>query len=314
VRALRYTAFGPVERALRVDDVAVPVPAAGELLVRVRAAGVNPLDWKLVEGQFKWLAKSRPPCGVGAEFAGEVVGWGDGVTGHAADEHVVGWLDPFGEPPRAAAEFIAVPAAQCVRVPAGVPLPAAAVVPVAGLSARQLIALLAPAPGERVLVHGAAGGVGSFVVPLLRDKGVQVVAAGSAASQPHLATLQPDLAVDYTTPPARWGGPFNAVIDCASRLDAATLAALMPGGGRVAVTLPSFPGVIFDPLLNPLRRIRRATLRLVPTASALEELLARVAEGRLPVPLTRSSPLDDAVAAYVASRSGHMRGKVALLP
>jgi NADPH:quinone reductase-like Zn-dependent oxidoreductase len=314
VRALRYTAFGPVDRALRIEDVAVPVPAPGELLVRVHAAGINPLDWKLVEGQFRWMAKSRPPCGVGAEFAGEVVGWGDGVAGFAADERVAGWLDPFRQPPRAAAEFIALPAAQCVRVPAAVPLDAAAVVPVAGLSARQLIALVDPPPGARVLVHGAAGGIGSFVVPLLRARDVQVVATGSAASQHHLATLAPDLSVDYATPPERWGGPFDAVIDCASRLDASSLATLMPGGGTVAVTLPSFPGLIVDPLLNPLRRIRRRTLRLVPAAAALAELLAMAADGRLPVPLTSTLPLDKAATAYAASRTGHARGKVALRP
>lgn len=314
MRALRYSSFGPVEQALRVEDIPVPSPRPDELLVRVRAAGVNPLDWKLVEGQFKLIAKSRPPCGVGAEFAGEVVGAGSGVTGFAADEGVAGWIDPFSTPPRACSEFIAVPAAQCVRVPAAVPLDAASVVPVAGMSAWQLIEMVKPAAGDRVLVHGAAGGVGSFVVPLLRELDVTVVATGSTRSQAAVQALKPDLAVDYTTPTARWGGPFQAVIDCASRLDAATVAQLMPGGGRLAVTLPSMPGMLLDPLLNPFRRVRRSSLRLVPDAGTLEALLARVADGRLPVPPLHRVPLNEAVAALTASRGGHVHGKLIVAP
>ena len=85
---------------------------------------------------------------------------------------------------------------------------------------------------------------------------------------------------------------------------------LLPHGGRVAVTLPSFPGVIFDPLLNPFRRIRRTTLRLDPNTAQLAQVLAMVAEGRLRVRLTRTHPFDQAVAALAESRSGAARGKL----
>jgi NADPH:quinone reductase-like Zn-dependent oxidoreductase len=312
MRALRYAAFGPIDEVLRVDDV--PAPRAGdhEIVVRVRYVGVNPLDWKLVEGQFRRFARSRPPCGVGAEFSGEVVRIGAKVESLRVGDAVAGWLNPFAEPPRAIADEVALPAGQCVRVPDGVALDVAAVVPVAGLSALQLIAMIGAQPGQRVLVHGAAGGVGTFVVAMLRDRGVTVCATGSARSQEFLLSLQPDAQVDYATPATSWPGPFDAVIDCATTLDASAMRTLLPHGGGVAATLPTFPDVIFDPLLNPFRRVRRRTLRLDPKPAQLSQVLALVAERRIAVHLTRTYAFEQAIDALMHSRSGQARGKLAV--
>ncbi len=312
MRAWRYAAFGPIDNVLRIEEVPAPQPGAHDVLVRTRCVGINPLDWKLIEGQFKWLAKSRPPCGVAAEFAGEVISVGSKVESLAPGQRVVCWLNPFVERPRALAEQVAVSAAQCVRVPDDVTLDQAAVTPVAGLSALRLCDMIEVQPDQRVLVHGAAGGVGSFAVPILRDRGAFVVVTGSARSQSYLRHLQPDAQVDYANPAASWPGPFDAIIDCAARLDPRAWPALLPNGGTVAVTLPSFPAVITDPLLNPFRRIRRRTLRLEPTAAQLEQLFALVTEGRVPVPLTRRLRFDDAVAALAESRDGSARGKLAV--
>jgi NADPH:quinone reductase-like Zn-dependent oxidoreductase len=312
MRALRYSVFGPVAKVLRREELPEPQPGADEVVVRARFVGINPLDWKLVEGQFKLFAKSRPPCGVGAEFAGEVLRVGAQVRAVHPGDRVVAWLNPFAEPPRALAEQVCVAAGQCVRVPDGVGFDIAAVTPVAGLSALQLCNQVHARAGLRVLVHGAAGGVGSLVVPMLRKRGAAVVATGSAGSQAFIGTLGADAQVDYATPASSWPGPFDAIIDCASKLDRAIVPLLMPAGGDIAVTLPSFPGVIFDPLLNPLRRIRWHTLRLEPNAAELEQVLAQIAAGKLTVRLTRTYPFDAAVEALIESRGGHARGKVAV--
>jgi len=312
MRALRYAEFGPISDVLRLEDVDSPSVTDNGVVVRTRFVGINPLDWKLVEGQFKWLAKSRPPCGVGAEFSGEVLRVGTKVSSVRVGDRVSGWVNPFSEPPRALAEEVALPAAQCVAIPRDVPLDVAAVVPVAGLSALQLCAMIGVESGHRVLVHGAAGGVGSFAVSMLRDRGATVVATGSARSQAYLRTLQPDAQVDYATAATTWTGPFDAVIDCASRLEPAALPVLMPNGGHFAATLPSFPGVIVDPLLNAFRRIRRHTLRLEPNVAQIAQVLALVAEGRIRVHLTRTYPFDEAVSALAESRGGNVRGKVAV--
>lgn len=312
MRALRYAAFGPITEVLRFEDVAAPSTPDDGVVVRTRFVGINPLDWKLVEGQFRLLARSRPPCGVGAEVSGEVVSVGPKVETLRVGDRVAAWLNPFKEPPRALAERVAVPAAQCVAIPREVPFDIAAVIPVAGLSALQLCTMIDVQPGQRVLVHGAAGGVGSFLISMLRGRGVAVVATGSARSQAYLRTLQPDAQVDYGTPPTTWNGPFDAVIDCASRLEPAAIPTLLAHGGHYAATLPSFPGVIFDPLLNAFRRIRRHTLRLEPNVAQVAQVFALVAERRLQVHLTRTVPFDDAVSALSESRSGSARGKIAV--
>jgi NADPH:quinone reductase-like Zn-dependent oxidoreductase len=312
MRALRYSSFGPIAQVLRSEELPEPTPGADEVVVRARFVGINPLDWKLVEGQFRLFAKSRPPCGVGAEFAGEVLRVGALVSAMRPGDRVVAWLNPFAEPPRALAEQVCVPAQQCVRMPEGVSFDVAAVTPVAGLSALQLCNQVHARAGQRVLVHGAAGGVGSLVVPMLRERGATVVATGSAESQAFIRTLGADAQVDYAAPAMSWPGPFDAIIDCASKLDRSIVPMLMPAGGDIAVTLPSFPGVIFDPLLNPLRRIRWHTLRLEPNAAELSQVLAQVATGKLTVRLTRSYPFDAAVEALAESRGGHTRGKIAV--
>jgi NADPH:quinone reductase-like Zn-dependent oxidoreductase len=312
MRALRYAAYGPIAEVLRFEEQPTPQPGDHDIVVRTRYVGINPLDWKLVEGQYRRFAKSRPPCGVGAEFSGDVLRVGAKVDTFRAGDRVAAWLNPFSEPPRAMAEEVAVRASQCVRVPGSVALDIAAVVPVAGLSALQLIEMVSVQDGQRVLVHGAAGGVGSFVVGMLRDRGATVVASGSARSQDTLRALQPDGQVDYATAPSSWPGPFDAVIDCASTLDTAALPVLLPHGGHVAFTLPSFPGVVLDPLLNPFRRVRRRTLRLEPGAAQAAQVLALVDEGRLRVHLTRTYPFERAVDALRESRSGQARGKLAV--
>ena len=311
MRALRYKAFGAIADVLRTEEVPDPQPGDGDVLIRTRYVGVNPLDWKLVEGHFKLFARSRPPCGVGAEFAGEVLSVGSRVSTLRAGDHVAAWLNPFAEPPRALAECVCVPAAQCVPVPDGVGLDIAAVTSVAGLSALQLIELVGARPGQRVLVHGAAGGVGSFVVPMLKARGTSVVATGSRASQSFLETLGADARVDYAKPPDTWSGPFDAIIDCASTLSRAVVARLM-STGHVATTLPAFPQVVFDPIVNPLRRIRWHALRLTPSATQLSQILESIAAGRLAVHLTRTYRFGESIAALEESRSGRVRGKLAI--
>jgi NADPH:quinone reductase-like Zn-dependent oxidoreductase len=197
-----------------------------------------------------------------------------------------------------------------VRIPDALSFEHASVVTVAGLSALQMIERAAVRAGQRVLVHGAAGGVGSFAVPMLRDRGAFVVATGSATSQASLRELEPDLQVDYATDPANWPGPFDAILDCASRLPRALLPRLLPDGGAYVATLPSFPGLIIDPLFNVFRQRRQHALRLEPAAAQLAQVLAMVAEGRVPVRISRAVSFDRVLDALTESRGGHTHGKL----
>lgn len=310
MRALRYQAYGPVADTVRWTEVARPDPGHGEVRVRVHFASLNPLDWKLVEGQFRVFAKSRPPAGIGTEFAGTIDALGANVAGPAAGTLVFGFIDPFRRPPGALQEFVVLPAQNVVPVPPGVDAAAAATLPVAAVSALQMCRSAHVGAGMRVLVHGAAGGVGSYAVQVVRALGAAAVATGSRASEAYLATLGADAQLDYAQPLERWGGPFDAVLDCASTLAPREAAAVLARGGHYVSTLPRLPGVVLDPLVNSFRRVKRHTLRLAARRADLDVLLRWMQDGRVRAAIGGILPASRAVEALARSKDGHVRGKL----
>jgi NADPH:quinone reductase-like Zn-dependent oxidoreductase len=309
LKALMQRAYGPVESSVGIDEVPVPVPAASDVRVRVRFAGINPLDWKLIEGHYKWMSRARPPCGVGFDLAGEVHESGSGAR-LAKGTRVAGLIPAFQRPPGAIAQYAALPADFLVPVPDNVPLDQAAALPVAGLSALRMCRVARIERGRRVLVHGAAGGVGHLAVQIARNLGAQVTATGSAASQTLLRWLRPSLVVDRAAPIATWGGPFDAVLDCATTLSPADLKTLLASDGHYVATTPRFPQVVVDTVLNLVRRGKRSVLMLKVERADLEALMQQVAAGHLRVAVERAYPLKDAAQALAHSRSGQVRGKV----
>lgn len=310
MKALIQRAYGPVESSVGVDEVPVPAPASADVRVRVRFAGINPLDWKLVEGSYKWMSRARPPCGVGFDLAGEVHEVGGGAARFARGARVAGLIPAFQRPPGALAQYALVPAHLLVKVPDNVPLDQAAALPVAGLSALQMCRMAKIERGRRVLVHGAAGGVGHLAVQIARNLGAEVTASGSAASQVLLRWLRPALVVDRAAPRATWGGPFDAILDCTTTLAPADLRILLAADGHYVATTPRFPGVIVDTVLNLVRRGKRGVLMLKPGTADLELLMKQVAAGHLRVAIEHAYTLADAAQALAQSRAGHVRGKV----
>lgn len=311
MKALVQHGFGAPAEVLRVEERPAPQPAAGEVRVRVRFAGVNPLDWMLVEGRYRWMSRARPPCGVGFDLAGEVVATGPGATRFARGARVAGLIPAFAHPPGAIAQFALVPEKMLVAVPDRVPLEQAAALPVAGLSALQICRMADVQRGRRVLVHGAAGGVGHLAAQIARNIGALVTVTGSAASQGFLRELRPERVLDYRAgPPSAWGGPFDAVLDCVSILGPADLRFLLADDGRYVSTRPRFPRVVTDTLMNFVRRSKRRVLMLKLAPADLEWLIRQLADGALRVAIMRTYPLAQAAAALEESRAGHVRGKL----
>ncbi len=214
MRALRYHRRGSLE-GLRLEDTQEPAPAPGEVLVRVRWASVNPVDWKLVLGKFRFLVKGGLPRGTGSDFAGEVAALGPGVAGLVVGQRVYGCVDPFRSTFGTMADFVPAPAGSVFALPQQLPLREAAALACAGLSAAQVCDQGQVVAGSRVLVNGASGGVGHVALQLARARGAHVTAVASAGRRDFIESLGTDAFIDYrSTAPDSWPGGFDAVLDC----------------------------------------------------------------------------------------------------
>jgi len=324
MHASRVFEFGPPS-ALRWSEVADPRPGRGEVVVEVAAAGVNRADALFRAGRYH--RGPALPATPGLEGAGEVVAVGDGVDGFSAGDRVLGW-GAIGDP-GFYAERAALPAARLLPVPAGVELTAAAALPVAWLTAWYCLRRLgAVQPGDDVLVHAGASGVGSAAVQIAKDAGAHVIAtAGGEAKLKWVRDLGADVVLDHTTTdvPAEVlrlteGRGANVVLDLvggetfAGSLRAAARAANVVALANVALA----PSVIdtrdFYPKNVHIHGFQITDLMEhgYDPRPDLTDLLDALAERRFTVPVDSTFPLSDAAAAHERLESRAVLGKVLL--
>jgi NADPH:quinone reductase-like Zn-dependent oxidoreductase len=316
VKALVQRVYGPPD-SFTWEDVPEPVPGPGEVLVRVHATSVNPYDWHFLRGE-PYVARlmtggfglRRPPVGVlGCDLAGRVVTAG-ARFGPGDDVYA---LLPRG----AHAEYVSVPEDLLAPMPANLTHEQAAAMPMAAVTA--LLALRGVAAGQRVLVNGASGGVGTFAVQLARASGAQVDAVCTDASL--VRSLGADHVFDYRTEDfTRGGRRYDVLLDVAgTRSVFACRRVLVPGGTFVAVGGPAGrwiqpAGHVFAALASGLPARRRVVLADAVAcrdkAAVLRELAGFVERGAVTPVVGRSYPFDDLRAAFAYSEAGHAKGKV----
>ena len=281
-------------------DVPVPEPGPGELLVRVRAAGVNPGDWRLRNGSYGELRSAV----LGREVAGTVVGLGAGVTGFAAGDEVFG-----GCPGMVGgwAEQALVTAGFAAHRPDGVSPEAAAVLPVAAGTAYDALTQLALAEGATLVVNGAGGGVGVPLVQLARLRGIRVVGTASPAKHDMVAALG-------AVPVAYGDGVVDRIVAAAPRgVDG--VFDLVGGDALRAVAPLAPPGRLFSVADKALvKSLGGGDVARERSTRVLTELARLVATGELDPHVTEVRPLTEAGAALALVEGGHARGKVVLVP
>jgi len=312
MRAFRYHQRGPSVSPV-LEDVPVPPVHPGELLVRVRCASLNPVDWKISDGNFRLLVKGGTPRTMGSDFSGEVAAIGPGTAGWREGEPVMGFIDPFARVHGTFAEFVPVPAGFVARRPEGVDERVGAALPCVGVTAVALCNLARVGDGMSVLVNGASGGVGHVAVQVARARGAVVTAVASAARRDFVARLGANDFLDYQTlSPEKWPGGFDAVLDCVPNLPRSRHRRLLKRGGSYASTLPDAFTYTVDPLLNRLGAIRHQAVMLRPDADAMDELAGLVRSGRLRCEIAGEYPLVDTGRAIAQSRAGHVAGKLVI--
>lgn len=309
MRAIRQDEWGGVETMALVETQA-PEPSFGEVRVRVVAAGVNPVDVYTRQG----VAYNRVldlPFVNGWDVAGVVEKTGYGVTRFRTGDAV------FGMPwfPRAAggyAEYVTAPARHLAPMPPELTFQEAAALPLAGLTAWQMLTEVAEVgPGQRVLISGAAGGVGHLAVQIAKAMGAHVIGTASAAKHPFLRELGADETVDYTdTKVAAVVRDVDAVIQMFGGdhgLEA--LECLRPGGILVSGQGAWTPGL--HERAAELG-VRASTYLVDPDGAGLEALARLVHDGRLKVHVQQAFPLAETGAAHTLVETGHITGKVVL--
>jgi NADPH:quinone reductase-like Zn-dependent oxidoreductase len=301
MRAAAIDAFGPA-RNLTARDLPVPVPVAGELLVRVRTAGVQLTDAAIRGGWTPPGAAIEFPQVLGNEFAGTVAGTGPGVTGFAVGDEVAGYrvLGCY-------AEYVNVPAEQVSHKPAGVPWLTAGALSASGQTAHTALERLGVDEGETLVVHGAAGGVGSMAVRLAVGRGVRVVGTAAPGNHDYVRSLGA-VPVEYGAGQLqriRAAAPqgADAALDTAGHGNLLTSVELVGDRGRV--------GTIVETGLS--KELGCLWITSDRSAARLRELLDLCERGELAVTIRGTYALDEAYKAHLDVETGHGRGKNALV-
>jgi NADPH:quinone reductase-like Zn-dependent oxidoreductase len=307
MRIIRQHSLGGPE-VLELIEAPAPEPAPTEVLVRVSAAGVNPVDWKTrARGGFL----GDPPFTVGWDVAGVVEAVGVGVTRFAPGTRVFG-MPRFPREAAAYAEYVTSPSRQLAAIPENVGEIEAAALPLAGLTAWQALVETAELQaGRRVVILAAAGGVGHLAVQIAKARGAYVIGTASAAKHAFLAELGADETIDYRNEVvAERVRDADVILDLVGGESARDAVPALRDGG-VFVAVPSGSG------LEQLRhaaagRVRVTGMLVEPDRSGLEAIAALAARGELRAHVSQTFPLRDAGRAHELGETGRTQGKLVL--
>jgi len=306
VKAIRIHRYGD-ESVLVLDDTPKPMIRHDEVLIRVVAAGVNPVDWKIREGRLKDFLPHRLPLTLGWDVSGVVDDVGMSVQGFRPGDLVYSRPDIARD--GCYAEFVAVRASEVALRPTTISHVEAAALPLAGITAWQAIVETARvSTGQRVLIHAAAGGVGSLAVQLAKWRGAHVIATASARNADLVGFLGADEVVNHRREKffervANVDVVFDTV---GGQVQQESWRTLKPGGMMVSIVDPPSEEIAKQ------RGVRSAFIFIQPNAEILEQLAGLVDAGQVRPIVGAEFALQDAAAAHRLSRTGRARGKIVL--
>ncbi len=303
MKAVRIHQFGHSDQ-IRVEEVEMPRVEAGQALVRIRAASVNPVDWMIRERTYNPEGTDRVPLTLGQDFSGIIAALGaDGQDGFREGDGVM------GEASGSFAEYVAVPVDNLVHKPRTLSYITAAAIPLAGLTAWQAVIDTAGAkPGMRFLIHGASGGVGSFAAQFARWRDAEVIVTASRASFDYLRSIGVDQIIDYHREPFEDRvHDVDVVIDpIGGDTQARSWSVIKPGGmlinlvgqiDRAAAERAGVQGVVFGVHYD---------------TGELEAIAQLAARGLIIPHITETMPLDRARHALDLNQQGKSHGKIVL--
>lgn len=312
MHAIGFRRYGGAE-VLELLDVPLLTLSPDAVLVRVAAAGVNPADWRIRSGQFRFFARLKLPFVPGSDIAGVVEAVGSSVTRFRPGDAVYAMLPSLAGGGNAV--YTAVPERDAAHMPGNLSFVEAAGVPLAALTALQALRDQAGLqPGMHILINGASGGVGSFAVQIAKVLGARVTAACSGRNAALALELGADAVIDYTRTDITTGSAqYDVVFDAANAYPVWRWRRVLKAGGT-AVSVN--PGYALPPLKWPVGlsgRHRLRSLIVQPGGADLEAIGGWIADGAVRPVVDRTYPLADAGAAHLHSETGRARGKIVLV-
>ncbi len=307
MKAIRLHEFGGPQ-VLTYEDAPKPEPKEGEVLIKVAAAGVNPVDAMIESGAMEEMAKHTLPLVPGWDAAGTVEMLGPGVTGFTVGDAIFAFADIRRD--GTYAEYAVIAAEALCSKPASLDFPAAASIPLAGTTAWQ--ALFEEAnlqSGQTILIHGAGGAVGAFAVQFAKVKGATVIATATGDDIAYVRSIGANVVVDYKTEKfedAAHG--VDAVLDTISGETQARSWATLRDGGVLVSTLPGAEA----PPEAAARGVQGKSFMAHPDGPQLKEIAGLVDAGKVETRIGQTFPLSEAKQAQETAKSGHTKGKIVL--
>ncbi|HEY5595403.1 MAG TPA: NAD(P)-dependent alcohol dehydrogenase [Nitrospiria bacterium] len=310
MKAIFYHRYGPPD-VLEFGEVPEPKITERQLLVRVHAASVNPVDWKFRSGKprIPFLRLPRIP---GLDIAGDVLRIGNAVSRFKPGDSVYGMLSAFSG--GGCAEYAAVPERNAAIKPRNLTFEEAAAVPVAAMTALQALRNQGEIKsGNRVLINGASGGVGSFAVQIAKTFGAEVTAVTSRKNMDFVKGLGADRVIDYTAEDfTKSGSSFDIIFDpVAKRSFTECNPRLRPKGVYIS-TLPSLDTILRIVIGSIVDGKRARLINLRARTSDLELLTEWIDAGKIHPMIDRTFPLSKTAEAHALSETGHARGKIVI--
>jgi NADPH:quinone reductase-like Zn-dependent oxidoreductase len=305
MKAIRINEWG---QPLRLEDITTPKPAADEVLVRVRAAGVNKVDWYTAKGYLQGMVTA--PITPGTDFAGEVAEVGADVTRFKPGDEVYGFR-PGQE--GTFAEYMVAKEDGVALKPKSLDFVQAAAVPLVGMTAWQpLFDIAQVQSGERVLIHGAGGGVGSFATQLAKNQGAYVIGTAHPDKAEHLRELGIDEHIDPDEQPFEEAvSDVDVVLDTVGGDVPQRSYGVLKQGGRLVTSAAQLPAEEVEAQAQS-RGIRASGVMSTPNGEQLAKLAEQIDEGKVKVFVGQTFPLEEAQAALDAVMAGGQTGKIVL--
>jgi NADPH:quinone reductase-like Zn-dependent oxidoreductase len=310
MKKILYSKFGDTN-VLEMADVGLPTITNTTLLIKVKAVSINPLDWKIRNGEMKLMSGSKFPRGTGIDFSGVIEATGSSIKDYKKGDEVFGLLDVFKG--AALAEYILAEEKDIAIKPKDISFEQAAATPVVGSAALQLFAtLLDIQAGSEVLINGASGGIGMFAVQIAKMKGAIVTSVVSDTGLKAVKDWGSDFIVNYRKEDVLKAGKiYDVVIDLSNQMPYRSAKKIMKGSSVYVHTAPGPKEIISSFFISLFSLKKYKVLMLKPSPEYLKELKRYIEEG-LSVVVSKTYPFDSFKAAYAEAPKAHILGKTVI--